>query len=63
MATLAERSVRLPLNACKVFNVCFGGDNMFLEHGRHSRFLLRCPKALGTQVQRPMGVCQAGDIA
>src|SRR6267142_6481393 len=35
---------------------------MFVEHGRHSRFLRRCPKALGTEMQRPMGVCQVGDI-
>ena len=35
---------------------------MFLEHGRHGRLLLRRPKALGAQVQRMMGMCQAGDI-
>jgi hypothetical protein len=35
---------------------------MFLEHGRHGRFLLRRPKALGAQVQRLMGLCQAGHI-
>jgi hypothetical protein len=35
---------------------------MFLEHGRHGRFLLRRPKALGAQVQRVMGMCQAGNI-